>query len=879
MKKNLLTVLLTVLMSMVGVKAHAYDFSKSNSEGKTIFYSFIGGDEVAVAKGYYAYSGRIVIPRQVYYNGSYYRVTSIAPYAFEDGKNVSYLYIPSSITSIGEFAFIDCGYNIDVNIEDMSAWCNTTLGNEHASPLSSADNLYVNGSWVRDLYIPYGVETVSNFTFYQCRCITSVSLPGTVRTIGSSAFEDCTNLSWVSLSEGLQTIGGSAFEGCTGLAAITLPSTVSEIQINAFNRCTNLNDITSLIMTPFPIDYSAFCTYDTATLTVPSGTRTAYRNTEGWYNFVKINDGTPSSSEFSRNSINYVVTSPNTVAVKSVSSYLHRVIIPETVYSNGTYYQVTALGDWSFQGREDITYLSIPSTITSIGEYAFIDCGSNIEVNIADLGAWCNVTFGNEHSSPLSSAKTFYLNGYRVTDLAIPYGVQSIPNFAFYQCRMITSLNIPGTVQTIGSSAFEDCTGLNWVSLQEGLETIGGSSFEGCTGLYAITIPSTVTEIQINAFNRCTNLNDITSLIRTPFAIDYSAFCTYDTATLTVPRGTKSAYQSTYGWNNFRNITDGTSDSQFARDGITYTVTSPTTVAVTSAAYYLKDVFIPEHVYNEGTVYQVTALAAHSFEGRADITYLSIPKTITSIGEYAFIDCGSNIMVNIESLEAWCNVTLGNEHSSPLSSAKAFYVNNVEMNGVRIPDGVTSIPNFSFYQCKSILYLIVPSSVKIIGSSAFEDCTSLSSVGLAEGLETIGGSAFEGCSGLSSITIPSTVTTIYMNAFNRCPNLVDITSEIQNPFAIESNVFSTYATAILRVPSGTRAAYMTTAGWNRFLNIVDDATGIEKVLMSTDGDDEIVIYGLNGQKVGSTSQRDFDQIWTSLSKGVYIVNGQKRIRQ
>ena len=154
MKKNLLTVLLTVLMSMVGVKAHAYDFSKSNSEGKTIFYSFIGGDEVAVAKGYYAYSGRIVIPRQVYYNGSYYRVTSIAPYAFEDGKNVSYLYIPSSITSIGEFAFIDCGYNIDVNIEDMSAWCNTTLGNEHASPLSSADNLYVNGSWVRDLYIP-----------------------------------------------------------------------------------------------------------------------------------------------------------------------------------------------------------------------------------------------------------------------------------------------------------------------------------------------------------------------------------------------------------------------------------------------------------------------------------------------------------------------------------------------------------------------------------------------------------------------------------------------------------------------------------------------------------------------------------------------------
>ena len=877
MKKYLLTVLLTVLMSMVGAKAYAYDFWKSNSEGTTIYYNFEGGDEVSVTRGYNAYSGRVVIPRQVYYNGSYYRVTSIANYAFEDGKNVTYLSIPSSINRIGEFAFIDCGYNIDVNIEDLSAWCNTTLGNEHASPLSSADRLYVNGSRVWDLYIPYGVETVSNFTFYQCRCISSVSFSSTVRTIGSSAFEDCTNLSWVSLSEGLQTIGGSAFEGCTGLAAITIPSTVSEILINAFNRCTNLNDITSLVWSPFPIDYSVFCTYDTATLTVPSGTKSAYRNTEGWYNFTRINDGT-SSAEFSRNSINYVVTSPSTVSVKSVSKYLTRVIIPETVYNNGTYYQVTGLADWSFSGREDISYLSIPSTITSIGEFAFIDCGSNIEVNIDDLGAWCNVTFGNEHSSPLSSARTFYLNGNRVTDLSIPYGVQSIPNFAFYQCRMITSLNIPGTVTAIGSSAFEDCTGLNWVNLSEGLQTIGGSSFEGCTGLFAITIPSTVTEILINAFNGCSNLNDITSQIRNPFAIDASAFSTYDTATLTVPRGTKTAYQNTAGWNYFSRITDGSSDAEFAINGIAYEVTSPTTVAVKTVASYLKDVFIPEEVYFEGKFYQVTALAAHSFEGRADITYLSIPKTITSIGEFAFIDCGSNIMVNLESLEAWCNVTLGNEHSSPLSSAKALYINNVEMNGVRIPEGVTAIPNYAFYQCRSIYYLILPSSVTTIGSSAFEDCTGLTSVSLPEGLATIGGSAFEGCSGLASITIPSTVTTISINAFNRCPYLVNITSDIQNPFAIDESVFNTYADAVLRVPAGTRAAYMTTAGWNRFLNIVDDATGIEKVQMSADGRDEIVVFGLNGQKVGTASQRDFNQFWSNLSKGVYVVNGQKRIR-
>ena len=876
MKKNLFTVLLTILMSMVGAKAHAYDFYASNSEGVRIFYNF-NGNGVSVARGYYDYYGRVVIPRQVYYNGSYYRVTGIADHAFEGGSNVTYLSIPSSIISIGEYAFIDCGYSLNVNIESLEAWCQVEFGNEHSSPLSSAQNLYVNNNWVWNLSIPYGVESIPHFAFYQCRCISYLNIPSTVKSIGSSAFEDCSGLTWVSLSEGLTSIGGSTFEGCTGLSAITIPSTVTYISVNAFNRCSNLNDVTSLVRSPFAIDGSTFSNYGSATLTVPYGTKSAYQNTAGWNNFSRITDGS-NNSEFSSSGFNYVITSSNTVAVKSVASYLKNVIIPESVYYDGTFYQVTALADYSFEGRSDITYLYIPSTITSIGEYAFIDCGSNITVDIASLTAWCKVKFGNEHSSPLSSAKLFYLNGSVVRDLAIPYGVQDIPHFAFYQCRSITSLNVPGSVKSIGSSAFEDCTGLNWISLSEGLTTIGGSTFEGCTGLSAVTIPSTVTDISINVFKRCSNLNDVTSQITSPFAIDASVFDTYATATLTVPRGTKSTYQSTGGWNNFSRITDGASDNEFASSGIAYVVTSPNTVAVKAVASYLKDVFIPEEVYNEGKFYQVTALAERSFEGRADITYLSIPKTISSIGEYAFIDCGSNIIVNLESLEDWCKVTLGNEHSSPLSSAKALYINNMEMEGVRIPEGTTAIPNYSFYQCKSIKYLIVPSTVTTIGSSAFEDCTALTSVSLPEGLSIINGSAFEGCSGLSSITIPSTVTVIAINAFNRCPNLENITSEIKSPFAIDLSVFSTYDSAILNVPYGTRAAYMTTSGWNRFLNIVDEPTGIEKVRMTSDGGDEIVIHTLNGRRVARTTQRDFSQLWNNLPKGVYIVNGMKWIK-
>ncbi len=548
--------------------------------------------------------------------------------------------------------------------------------------------------------------------------------------------------------------------------------------------------------------------------------------------------------------IYYNLKGNGTLEVVGMSTRITTADILSEVTIGGKTYQVTSIGVGAFEGRSDLTYLSIPWSVTSIGEYAFIDCGSNITVNIADPESWCKMELGNEHSSPLSSAGKVLVHDIETNSITIPEGVTTIGNFTFYQCRCISSLTIPSSVVSIGSSSFEDCTGLLSVTLSEGLESIGGSSFEGCTGLSSITIPSTVSEISINAFNRCTNLNNITSLIRSPFPIDYSAFCTYDTATLTVPKGTKSAYQNTAGWRNFSRITDGASSNEFSRSGINYIVTSSNTVAVKSIDNYLNSVDIPESVSNEGSTYQVTALADYSFEGRSNISYLVIPGTITSIGEYAFIDCGSNIEVNIKNLSTWCNVMLGNEHSSPLSSAKTLYVDGVAASNLTIPKGVSSISNYVFYQCRCISSLTIPSSVVSIGSSTFEDCTGLTSVTLSEGLESIGGSAFEGCTGLSTITIPSTVSEILINAFQRCSNLNNITSMIRSPFAIDGSTFSTYYTAILTVPYGTRPAYMSTAGWNQFSKIVEDDSGQRVVVTANNYSRE---YGEENPSFGYTT--------------------------
>ena len=302
------------------------------------------------------------------------------------------------------------------------------------------------------------------------------------------------------------------------------------------------------------------------------------------------------------------------------------------------------------------------------------------------------------------------------------------------------------SVTRIGGSAFDGCSGLTSVSIPDGVREIALNAFLGCKGLTSVTIPGSVNYIGDSAFGGCTNLNNIYSAIQTPFAISGNVFSTYSTATLTVPKGTKSAYQATAGWNKFYYINDG---MEFERGNIGYTVTSSNTVAVKSASNNLTNVSIPESVSYNGSTYWVTA-----------------------------------------------------------------------------------IEGFAFYKLQDINTVFIPGSVTSIGSSAFEDCTQLSSVTLKDGLTYIGGSTFEGCTALTSITFPSTVTTISINAFKNCSNLNDIVSKIQHPFAISRNVFSTYSTATLTVPKGTKPAYQSTAGWSNFSRIVD---GDEKLEFTKDG--------------------------------------------
>ena len=311
MKKQLLL----FAMILLPLVASAHDIEVQNADGKTIYYNYINdGAELEVtfrgdSYDYFSneYQGNVAIPKEVTYMNRTRKVTSIGDYAFDWCSGLTSVTIPNSVTSIGDYAFYYCSGLTSVTIPNSV----TSIGRgafdscRGLTSITIPNSVTSIGSYAFDccsgltsITIGSGVTSIGDYTFYYCSGLTSVTIPNSVTSIGDWAFYYCSGLTSVTIPNSVTSIGESAFIYCSGLTSVTIPNSVTSIGNYAFEGV-DIPTVISLIENPFKItgktsDSRTFSqnTFNNATLYVPKGTIDKYKATDGWKDFLFIEEGT-----------------------------------------------------------------------------------------------------------------------------------------------------------------------------------------------------------------------------------------------------------------------------------------------------------------------------------------------------------------------------------------------------------------------------------------------------------------------------------------------------------------------------------------------------------------------------------------------------------
>ncbi|MBR5104847.1 MAG: leucine-rich repeat protein, partial [Alistipes sp.] len=257
-----------------------------------------------------------------------------------------------------------------------------------------------------------------------------------------------------------------------------------------------------------------------------------------------------SSTNISTNKGHVVI--PNGVTEIKAEAYkgnteLKSIIIPNSV---------TEIQDNAFLDCKSLESITIPNSVTKIGKDAFKGCYRLKSVHISDLSAWCKIEFADILSTPLRNGTSLYLKGRLVTSLTIPTDITEIKPYAFMDCFSLTSVTIPNSVTKIGSFAFYGCRSLTSITIGNRVTSIGSYAFDGCTSLTNITIPNSVTKIGSCAFYDCNKLSKVYCTPTTPPSGYYIKDMFKNNASgrvIYVPRASVRAYKKASVWSEYTN--------------------------------------------------------------------------------------------------------------------------------------------------------------------------------------------------------------------------------------------------------------------------------------------------------------------------------------
>ena len=579
--KNIKTFLVIVAL-LLSATVSGHDFCIDG-----VCYSITSNEELIVQVSYQGssynefkneYSGTVVIPNKVTYNGKEYSVTSIGHSAFSGCSGLTSVTIPNSVTSIGDKAFLTCRGLANVSIPN--------------SVTSIGEYVFYDCSALTSIIIPNSVTSIGEFAF--CRSgLVNIDIPNSVTSIGGDAFCYCFSLTSVTIGNSVTSIGEYAFSKCHALTNINIPKSVTSIEDNTFQDCSSL---VSIIIPDSVVNIKEWAFYGCSSLTsitIPNSVISigdeAFCGCSGLTNVIIGNS----------------VTSIGDDAFSGCSG-LTSVVIPNSVTSIGNY--------GPFNGCTSLANVTIPNSVTSIGQNAFRGCTSLTSITIPN--------------SVTSIGQNAFRDCSGLTSMIIPNSVTSISVNAFRGCSGLTSVIIPNSVTSMGTGTFRDCKGLTKVTIGNSLISIGDYAFQDCSAITSVIIGNSVSTIGIQAFSGCSSMTSV-DLPNSVTSINREAFwgCSNLTHIFIPDSVTTIGQQAFSGCLSVASIKVSPENVVFdSRNSCNAIIERRTSKLVVGC----RNTIIPDSIISIGD---------YAFEGHTELGVVDIPNTVISIGDDVFKGC------------------------------------------------------------------------------------------------------------------------------------------------------------------------------------------------------------------------------------------------
>ena len=754
---------------------------------KTLYYNAIHAEsDMATDPKYAPYSGPIVLGSECkLVIGD--NVESLPDY-FLSHSRIKQIIIPSTVTSIGQYAFYLCN-NIKTVIANMTT--PPTIGSEDFPSRSNASLYVPAGSLPYYAMADYWkefkqIKELSRIYFedsnVEAICVQNwdrdnngyldevealmVTDIGTVFQ-GKSQIARFDELQYFT---GLTSIHNNAFNGCSGLTAITLPEQVTVIGNNAFQGCVSLPDL----------DFAHIKTIGA----------NAFQNCSSLTRIFNLSNVTTIGEGAFANCIEMLSLNSNATTIGSRAfqgcTGLTEVSINATAVESNT-----------FQDCSNLTSVSLGSKVTGIKEGAFRNCTSLTSINIP--GTVVTISGGFEGCTSLN-------------DVTLNSGTKYIVNSVFQGCSSLTSIRLPNGLQYIGESVFEG------------------------TGLTEINIPSSVTSILNRAFYGCDNLTKVKVNWKDPLAVPADAFPNRTNQTLIVPAGKRDTYRSASVWRDFKWIReDGAQGMEFADANVE-------AICVENWDLNADGLLQSEEaalVTDLGTLFQgnteitsfnelqyftsLTSIGQSAFQGCANLDSITLPTGLTAIGVNAFNGC-----TNLQSIVIPEGVT---------SLRNGVFANCASLTTIEIPSSVTEIQGAVFYGCTNLKSVTVNWTTPIASAANAFPNRAIQVLYVPEGTKAAYQSAdvwmdfhfvlYSGES-LDNYAIYNTTSktlTFYHDdqALNRTGVGYLLNTGDNTP---EWSVYKTYATKVVFTTSFAQARPVSTAHWFEGMSSLTTITGL-----------------------------------------------------